>query len=148
MKAKNAVRLDRTIGRQVYAIHRWLYRATGGRIGQKSAQGPMLLLTTTGRKSGQPRTNPLLYMPDGENCVVVGSNGGRPEMPQWVLNLKADPNCSVQVGRHTYPAIADVLQGDAKAGLWPRLTDFYEGWAHYTTITDRELPVVVLRPRL
>jgi deazaflavin-dependent oxidoreductase (nitroreductase family) len=146
MKPKNAVRLDRTIGRQVYAIHLWLYRVTGGRIGHKSAQGPMLLLTTTGRKSGQPRTHPLLYMPDGDDCVVVGSNGGRPEMPQWVLNLKAKPECKVQAGRRTFDALAEVLDGDRKTELWPRVTEFYKGWEYYTTLTERDLPVVVLRP--
>src|SRR3954451_24715628 len=113
MKPKNAVRLDRTIGRQVYAIHLWLYRVTGGRIGHKSPEGPMLLLTTTGRKSGQPRTHPLLYKPDGENCVVVGSNGGRPEMPQWVRNPNATPDCKGRAGPRTFDAVADVLTGEA-----------------------------------
>src|SRR5438034_1014549 len=83
-----AVRLDRTVGRFIYPVHRMLYRLTGGRVGQKSAQGPMLLLTTTGRKSGQPRTQPLLYMPDGDNYVVVASNGGRDQPPAWWLNLR------------------------------------------------------------
>jgi deazaflavin-dependent oxidoreductase (nitroreductase family) len=146
VKGENAVRFDRLVGRPAYVIHRWLYRLTGGRIGHKSPQGPMLLLTTTGRKSGQPRTTPLLYMPDGDDCVVVASNGGRPETPQWYLNMRADPMCTLQVGKRTYQARAELLEGSGRDTLWPRLTAFYAGWSHYETLTDRPIPVAVLKP--
>src|SRR4051812_19464522 len=147
LKPRNAVRLDRTVGRPVYFVHRWLYRLTGGRIGRNSAQGPILLLTTTGRRSGRLRTKALLYMPDGDDFVVVASNGGRPEAPAWWLNLKARPEAEVQVGSRRVSVTAELIGAEEKARLWPRLTEFYEGWGHYQTLTDRELPVVVLRPR-
>ena len=146
MKPATAVRIDRTVGRFVYRLHHFLYGLTGGRIGSRSPQGPMLLLTTTGRKSGQARTTPLLFMPDGAGWVVVASNGGRPAPPAWLLNLEADPTCTVQVKRDRTPARAEILRGDDKSELWARLAAFYPGWAHYQTLTDRELPVVVLHP--
>lgn len=144
MKPENAVRLDRTIGAYVYPLHKWLYRVTGGRIGRSSAQGPILLLTTTGRKSGEPRTNPLLYMPDGDRFIVVASNGGRPNTPAWFLNLTAAPEAEVQVGRRKVRVRAELLRGADKAAMWERVTAFYRGWAHYQTLTDRDIPVVVL----
>ena len=146
MKPETAVRLDRTVGRFVYPVHRTLYRLTGGRIGQKSAQGPILLLTTTGRKSGQARTHPLLYMPDGDNYVVVASNGGRDQPPAWWLNLRAQPRAEIQVGRDRIPVQADVLGPAEKEEIWPRVTAFYQGWGHYQMLTNRDIPVVVLRP--
>ena len=141
------MRLDRTIGRFVYPLHRQLYRLTGGRIGHRTPQGPVLLLTTTGRKSGQLRTTPLLYLADGDDYVVVASNGGRPNTPAWWHNLRARPEAEVQVGPRRVPVVAELAGPDERARLWPRLTEFYEGWAHYQTLTDREIPVVVLRPR-
>src|SRR6185436_10306842 len=99
MNPRTAVRIDRTVGPVVYRLHRWMYRMTGGLLGQSSSIGPMLLLTTTGRRSGQARTVPLLYMEDGGRFVVVGSNGGRPDPPACVLNLTANPRADVQLGR-------------------------------------------------
>ncbi|HLG92392.1 MAG TPA: nitroreductase family deazaflavin-dependent oxidoreductase [Acidimicrobiales bacterium] len=142
-----AVRLDRTVGRPVYRLHRLAYQLTGGRIGHRSPAGPILLLTTTGRRSGAPRTTPLLYMPLDGAWVVVASNGGRPSPPAWLLNLQADPRASVQVGRQRWPVEAEVLTGEERERLWPRLCAFYPGWAHYQTLTDRPIPAVVLRPR-
>ena len=86
--------------KKMSAANTWLYRKTGGRIGGKFLNGaPVLLLTTTGRKSGQPRTTPLLYLADGDRVIVVASKGGLPTNPLWYLNLKADPNVTVQIGR-------------------------------------------------
>ena len=146
MKPERAVAFDRRFGRTFYRWHARAYRLTGGLIGHHSGNGPMLLLTTTGRKSGQARTTPLLYMPDGDDYIVVGSNGGRPEPSAWVLNLEASPTAHIQVGRRKARATAQVLRGEAKAELWPRLCEHYEGWAHYQTLTDREIPVVRLTP--
>jgi deazaflavin-dependent oxidoreductase (nitroreductase family) len=143
---RTAVLIDRTIGPVVYRLHRWMYRMTGGLLGQSSSVGPMLLLTTTGRRSGQPRTVPLLYMEDGGRFVVVGSNGGRPDPPAWLLNLTANPTADVQVGRLHHSVQAEILRGPARAHLWTRLGQFYAGWAHYQTLTDRSIPVVVLTP--
>jgi F420H(2)-dependent quinone reductase len=123
-----------------------MYRMTGGLLGQSSSVGPMLLLTTTGRRSGQARTVPLLYMEDGGRFVVVGSNGGRPQPPAWLLNLTANPHADVQVGRLWHRVQAEILHGAARGDLWTRLGQFYAGWAHYQTLTDRSIPVVVLTP--
>jgi deazaflavin-dependent oxidoreductase (nitroreductase family) len=146
MNPRTAVRIDRTVGPLVYRLHRWMYRLTGGFFGQSSPVGPMLLLTTTGRKSGQARTVPLLYMEDGGRFVVVGSNGGRPQPPAWLLNLRAVPEAEVQVGGERRRVRAEILEGAARGALWERLTQFYAGWAHYQTLTERAIPAVVLTP--
>ena len=86
-------------------------------------------------------------MPDGDNYVVVASNGGRDTPPAWWLNLRADPRAEIQVGRERIPVQGDLLGPAQKQEIWPRVTSFYEGWGHYQTLTDRDIPVVVLRPR-
>lgn len=146
MTPQTAVRIDRTVGRLIYRVHRWLYRLTGGAIGHRTPQGTILLLTTTGRRTGTRRTIPLLYMPDGDRFVVVGSNGGRPQPPAWLLNLQATPEAEVQVASRRLRVTAELLQGEARAALWSRLTAYYDGWAHYETLTDRPIFAVVLRP--
>lgn len=147
MDPRVSVFIDRKFGQRVYRLHRWMYRVTGGLLGGASPMGPMLLLTTRGRRSGEPRTVPLLYMEDGERFVVVGSNGGRPEPPAWLLNLRANPEAEVQVGRRRHRVRAEILEGAAHGPLWDRLGQYYNGWAHYQTLTDRPIPAVVLRPR-
>jgi deazaflavin-dependent oxidoreductase (nitroreductase family) len=145
--ARLTVWFDRVIGRRSYRVHRFLYRRTGGLIGHRTMAGPMLLLTTVGRRTGERRTNPLLYMPDGSNFVVVGSNGGRPQAPAWILNLSASPAVEVQVGRRRCHADAHILTEDERTAMWPRLIGHYKGWGHYQQLTDRELKVVALVPR-
>jgi len=147
MDPRVSVFIDRKLGQPVYRLHRWMYRVTGGLLGGTSPMGPMLLLTTRGRRSGEPRTVPLLYMEDGERFVVVGSNGGRPEPPAWLLNLRANPEAEIQVGRRRQCVRAEILDGAAHGPLWERLSQYYNGWAHYQTLTDRPIPAVVLRPR-
>ena len=123
-----------------------MYEASDGRVGARSSQGPMLLLTTIGRRTGQPRTNPLLFMRDDDNFVVVASNGGRAEPPAWYLNLQAEPKATVRDGRRRFDVVAEMPADDEREELWRRLHEFYAGWSHYQTLTDRELPVVRLRP--
>lgn len=147
MDPRNAVRFDRTIGRAFYRAHRWLYRLTGGAIGHRTPEGPMLVLTTTGRRSGKPRASVLLYMPDGDDFIVVGSNGGRPQAPAWLLNVRAEPEVEVQVGRRRFAARAEVLDGADREDIWPRLKAHYRGWDHYQTLTDRTIHPVRLVPR-
>ncbi|HVX20114.1 MAG TPA: nitroreductase/quinone reductase family protein [Acidimicrobiales bacterium] len=147
MDPRHAVAFDRTVGRWSYRVHRGLYRATGGVIGHRSRVGSFLLLTTVGRRTGERRTTPLLYMPDGDDFVVVASNGGRDRPPAWVLNLDAAPAAEVQVGRRKLPVTAEVLRGADKEPLWSRATGYYEGWNHYQGLTGRDIPVVRLRTR-
>jgi deazaflavin-dependent oxidoreductase (nitroreductase family) len=140
------VAFDRLFGRRSYRIHRFLYRLTGGLIGHRTPLGPMLLLTTIGRRSGEARTSPLLYMPLHGDYVVVGSNGGRARPPAWVLNLESTPDVKVQVGRDRLAARAHVVTDVERSAMWPRLAEHYKGWSHYQTITERDLAVVLLTP--
>ena len=146
MDIEGSVRFDRRFGRFFYPWHRRLYQWTRGRIGAKTSRGPILLITTTGRRSGEPRTTPLLYMPDGDGFVVVGSNGGRDQPPAWLLNLSAKPQATVQVRGRKMHARAEILRRPASDDLWPRLSAHYEGWRYYQSLTEREIPVVRLAP--
>lgn len=128
-------------------IHMWLYRATRGLIGHRAAGLASLLLTTTGRRSGEPRTVALTYVPDGDDYVVVASNGGADRDPAWWLNLTAKPDATVQVGAATVPVVAHVAAGDERRRLWPMLTAANPFYARYELLTARPIPVVVLRPR-
>ncbi|MDO8616781.1 MAG: nitroreductase family deazaflavin-dependent oxidoreductase [Dehalococcoidia bacterium] len=127
-------------------LHRLLYRVSGGGIGGRFGKAPMLLLTTTGRRSGKPRTVPLLYLADGERIVVVGSNGGDDRDPAWWLNLQHDPRGQMQIGRRRRAVTAGKADPQEKARLWPQITALYAGYDEYQTRTAREIPLVVLRP--
>ncbi len=107
---------------------------------------PVCLLTTTGRKSGLPRTVPLLHMTDGDNVILVASQGGLPENPQWYGNVLADPDVSVQFGTTTRRMRARTATADERARLWPRLTAVYADFDSYQSWTDREIPVVICEP--
>ncbi len=137
---------SRTLIRCVSATHRFWYRLTGGAIGGKLGKAPMLLLTTTGRKSGRLRTTPLLYLADGENMVVIASNGGSDRDPGWWVNLKHNPRAQVQVGRARKTVTAEKAGAEEKGRLWPLVTELYPGYDGYQKRTNREIPVVVLRP--
>ena len=127
-------------------LHTGLYRATGGRVGTQLLGAPMLLLETTGRKSGRVRTTPLLYLRDGENLVVVASNGGAPRDPDWWLNLRANPEATVELDGNRRRMRAEKADPGEKARLWPRLVGMYGSYEDYQRKTDREIPVIVLRP--
>ena len=121
------------------------YRATGGEEGHEWRPGvPTLLLTTTGRKSGEARTTPLIYGEDGANHVVVASKGGAPEHPAWFKNLDADPSVRVQVGPDEFAAGARVATGEERERLWKLMSGIWPDYDDYATKTDREIPVVVL----
>jgi deazaflavin-dependent oxidoreductase (nitroreductase family) len=131
----------------------WLYRKTGGRIGKTWRIGsalrkgvPICLLTTTGRKSGRPRTVPLCYLADGERVVLVASQGGLPDDPQWYKNLVADPAVEVQVGTTHRRMTARTAGPGERDDLWPRLVELYADYASYQTWTKRTIPVVVCEP--
>ena len=126
-------------------LHRLLYRASGGKLGKTFLGTPILLLTTTGRRTGRPRTWPLTYLPEGENLIVVASNGGQPNHPAWYLNLRANPRVSVQLGERNYTMIAQTVKEDERARLWSRVIEEYPAYAEYQKKTDRQIPVVVLR---
>jgi deazaflavin-dependent oxidoreductase (nitroreductase family) len=130
--------------RVITRIHETLIRTTGGAVGGKVMGMPVLLLTTTGRKSGQSRTTPLTYLDDGDRLVVVASYGGSPKHPTWYLNLTANPDVEITRGRRTDRMHARTATAEEKAELWPRVTKAYKGYAGYQEKTTRDIPLVIL----
>jgi deazaflavin-dependent oxidoreductase (nitroreductase family) len=110
--------------------------------------GPVttLLLTTTGRKSGEERHVPLLYVDNDGTYLVVGSKGGHPSDPIWYLNLQAEPRCEIRVGRFRSKAVARTLEGEERARLWKKVTDRHDVYKKYQARTDRQIPLVLLEP--
>jgi deazaflavin-dependent oxidoreductase (nitroreductase family) len=128
-------------------VHTVLYRLTGGRIGQSAGGITNLLLTTTGRKSGEPRTVPLAYMEDQGRFVVVASNGGSDKPPGWWVNLRHQPAATVEVGTRTIPVLARETTDAERLRLWPRLKQANPFYGQYEQITARRIPVVLLERR-
>jgi len=124
-----------------------IYRLTGGRVGGKLGKAPILLLTTTGRKSGQPRTAPVLYLADEDRFVVINTNAGNDKTPAWSLNLRANPEAKVEIGRKRIPVRSRLAEGEERADLWRRHMQQYEGWDFYESQLDREVGVFILEPR-
>jgi deazaflavin-dependent oxidoreductase (nitroreductase family) len=124
-----------------------LYRLSGGRVGGRVSRAPVLLLTTTGRRSGQRRTVPVVYLADGERLVVIGSNAGHEKAPAWSLNLKASPDAEVEIGRERRRVRARVTEGEERADLWRRHNEQYSGFDEYEARTDRDIAVFALDPR-
>jgi len=126
----------------------WLYRISRGRFGGTWIRGaPVMLLTYTGRKSGEKRTTPLLYLRDGNDIIVVGSQGGMSKHPLWFLNLEANPDCEVEIGPVRTLMRSRRVNDDEKARLWPRLTEMYMDFDDYQARTERNIPVLRLSPR-
>jgi F420H(2)-dependent quinone reductase len=123
-----------------------LYRLSGGRIGGRVGKAPVLLLTTTGRRSGQARTAPVVYLADGGSFAVIGSNAGHSHEPAWSLNLKAKAEAEVEVGRRRRPVRARIATGEERADLWQRHNEQFSGFDEYKARTDRDIAVFVLEP--
>jgi deazaflavin-dependent oxidoreductase (nitroreductase family) len=133
------------VERAYRAVHVAVYRGSGGWLGTR-LRGPVILLTTVGRKSGQQRTTPLIAMRDGERLVVVASNGGRDVHPNWWLNLQRNSEAGVRLGRERLSVRASEATGEERARLWALLVKQNKGWAGYQERTKRVIPVVVLTP--
>lgn len=127
-------------------LHKGIYRLTGGKVGGRVGKLPVLLLTTTGRKSGRPRTQPLAYTPAGDGHAVIASKGGAARDPLWYLNLSANPLAEITVGRETRKVRARDAQGEERERLWRALADLHPGYDRYAQKTSRRIPVVVLEP--
>ncbi|HEY2384261.1 MAG TPA: nitroreductase family deazaflavin-dependent oxidoreductase [Terriglobia bacterium] len=138
-------RLAAALQNAVTAIHTLVYRTSNGVIGGRLANSPVLLLTTKGRRSGQQRTVPLLYLLDGDNVVLVASNGGAVKHPTWWLNLQAEPVAETQIKGVRQRVRAEQASAEEKRRLWPRLTTMYPGYQRYQDVTNRDIPVVILR---
>jgi deazaflavin-dependent oxidoreductase (nitroreductase family) len=124
-----------------------IYRITRGRVMGKVGRAPVLLLTSTGRRSGQPRTAPVLFLLDGERIVVIGSNAGNRHAPAWSHNLKANPDAAVQIRGERRTVRARVAEGDERAELWAKMNAQYAGFDDYDERTSREIAVFVLESR-
>jgi deazaflavin-dependent oxidoreductase (nitroreductase family) len=125
----------------------WAYRLTGGRLGGTFLRGaPICLVTTTGKRSGQPRTVALLYLSDGDDVVLVASKGGMSTSPAWYHNMKANPEVEVQIGTATRRMRARRASDAEKAALWPRLVAMYRDYDQYQARTTRNIPVMILSP--
>jgi F420H(2)-dependent quinone reductase len=124
-----------------------VYRLTRGRLFGKVGRAPVLLLTSTGRRSGQPRTAPVLYLADGERVIVIGSNAGNANSPAWSYNLKANPDAEVEIGAQKRSVRARVAEGEERVELWRKMNEQYAGFDDYNERTSRDIAVFVLEPR-
>jgi deazaflavin-dependent oxidoreductase (nitroreductase family) len=127
--------------------HTRVYRETGGQTGYLWNGVPILLLTTTGRRSGQARTTPLIFGRDGDDYLVIASLGGAPRHPSWYLNLQTNPEAEVQVKTDHIPVIARTAGAEEKPRLWKIMRDQWPNYDVYQTRTQREIPAVILTPR-
>jgi deazaflavin-dependent oxidoreductase (nitroreductase family) len=129
-------------------LHRGIVRATKGRLLGRAGGMPVIILTTTGRKSDERRSTMLTSpLHDGETMVVVASFGGDDRDPAWLLNLRDDPDVTVTTDGRERPMRARIADADEKADLWPRIIEAWPGYAGYQEKTERDIPVVVLEPR-
>jgi deazaflavin-dependent oxidoreductase (nitroreductase family) len=137
-------------------INLWVFKATGGRVGSTWRLGskkglgalpPVGLLTTTGRKTGEPRESPLVYLREGDRVIVVASHGGRADNPLWYLNLKANPKVKFQIRSSD---MLNLVARDAtkveRAEYWPKLYALNLDFEDYQSYTDREIPIVICAP--
>jgi deazaflavin-dependent oxidoreductase (nitroreductase family) len=138
--------MSKRLGKGTSARHVAIYRRTGGLLGGRIRELPVLLLTTTGRKSGEQRIQPLNYLRYGPSYVVAASNSGRDSYPAWFLNLQSNPRASVQVRRKVVPVVARVATEEEHARLWAELTSKGRNYTEYTRMTDRHIPMLVLQP--
>jgi deazaflavin-dependent oxidoreductase (nitroreductase family) len=124
--------------------HLVVQRLSRGRLLNRVAGMPVLLLTTTGRRSGKARTTPLTFFREGDDLVVIASNGGADRAPDWSLNLEAHPRAVVSIGGERLTVHAREATDEERERLWPRITATYEGYARYERKTARRIPVVLL----
>jgi deazaflavin-dependent oxidoreductase (nitroreductase family) len=128
-------------------VNNALYRLSGGRSMGSYDGNPVLLLHHVGRRSGEERVTPLIYVEDGEDIVIVASMGGTPKHPAWFLNLRDRPTTEIEIRGQRRPVAAHVADAEERARLWPLVVEHYPGFATYQGRTEREIPVVVLVPR-
>ncbi len=120
------------------------FRANDGKVGGHFANTPLLLLTTTGTRSGHPRTSPLGYSTDDDRIIIIASYNGAPSHPAWYHNLVAHPEATVEVGSERFSARATVIEGEKRARLWDRLTEQFSFLVEHQQKTTRQIPLVAL----
>ncbi|CAN5674972.1 MAG: nitroreductase family deazaflavin-dependent oxidoreductase [Actinomycetota bacterium] len=146
------MRRGRTYNSAIAAVQKFaakshvaLLRASKGRFGGRVLGGPVLVLITTGRRSGERRETPLLYVEDGNSFAVIASNGGTASHPAWFLNLASKPEAEVRIGDRTFPVRAEEASGEERRRIWDLAVEMYPTYEDYQGRTDREIPVVALR---
>jgi len=133
--------------RMVSGLHRTVFRLSNGRLANRGFGMPVVMLTTTGRKSGKRRTTMLTSpVQDGERLVLVASYGGDDRHPAWFLNLRDNPQVELTMGGSTRPMRARAASAEEKADLWPRVVDAYKGYGQYQRRTERDIPLVIVEP--
>jgi F420H(2)-dependent quinone reductase len=121
-----------------------LYRLTSGKVGGGEH---LLILTTTGRKSGVERDTPLFFFRDGDHYIIMASAGGAAKHPTWWLNLQSHPQAKIQVGAQVIPVVANVSEGEERKRLWSIIAENYKNFVEYQKHTTREIPVIILTPQ-
>jgi F420H(2)-dependent quinone reductase len=139
-------RRARSLKRWATRSHAWLYRRTAGRVLGRLGNQPVLLLQTTGRRSGRRRTTPVQYLPRGESFVVVAANGGAPRAPAWCANLRADARGRIQVGARVLDVLAREVTGEERVELWTELQRTNPHLGRVAAKANRQLPLLVLTP--
>jgi deazaflavin-dependent oxidoreductase (nitroreductase family) len=125
----------------------WIFKRTGGKFGNKFLKGAEVgILTTIGRKSGEPRDSPLLFLQEGERIVLVASQGGRATNPMWYLNLVANPSVTFQTKDGLHALIAREATDPERDAYWPKLDAMYADFANYRSYTDRKIPIIICDP--
>ena len=124
----------------------WIYRRSNGKLGGTVQNAPVALLTTTGRKTGQPRVSPLLYLRDGDRVILGASRAGSDKHPLWYLNLKANPDVSLQIKDEVLHLRARDATAEERKDYWPKLVAMYPNFDDYQTWTDRTIPIVICNP--
>ncbi|OBB92366.1 nitroreductase family deazaflavin-dependent oxidoreductase [Mycobacterium sp. 852002-30065_SCH5024008] len=145
----NWIRNSRAVGlllKYFARAHIWVYRRTDGRIGARLVRFPVALLTTTGRKSNEPRTTATLYLRDGDRVILPASFGGRQEHPLWYHNLKENPEVRVQIRSQSMDLVARDATDHERERYWPPLMRMYPPYRKYRAVTDRVIPLVVCEP--
>jgi deazaflavin-dependent oxidoreductase (nitroreductase family) len=128
-----------------WRLHRWLFRVTGGRVGTRFQGMPIVMLTTTGRRSGEPRSVTIPFIADGDAYVCVGSNAGHPADPDWVRNLRADPRATLFRKGERFAVTGHEAEGDERERLWAMAVETDPAYAEYERrVTSRRIPVMVL----
>lgn len=124
----------------------WIYRRTNGKLGGVFQNAPVALLTTTGRKTGEPRVSPLLYLREGDRVILGASRGGSDKHPLWYLNLKANPKVTVQIKDETLSLTARDANDAEREEYWPKMVAMYPTFEDYKSWTDRVIPIVICDP--
>jgi deazaflavin-dependent oxidoreductase (nitroreductase family) len=144
MSAKESA--QHVLFRTMSGVHTALYRATKGRVGSRMGGGTIVLLTTTGARSGKHRTAALMSVRDGDDYVVIASNGGLSTHPGWYHNIRANPEARIEDGADTLEVRGRVATADERARLWPGIVERFKNYAGYQRKTTREIPLVILEP--